>query len=199
MHSRKKTPVAVLRLMLGLTVEQFAGLIGKSTSAVTSLETRRLALSEETAFRISRETGVSVVWLLNGNAKQKPYVSHENGSIEPYTRETFERIQAQKLGSKDGARSKSGGSLDRAIMIITDWLSVYFHAGKRGEADLAEYLMRQFLADLVERLGKDDEGFMRENAKAGITNAKAQGRSFIQLGESITLGFPSREPPPAKS
>jgi hypothetical protein len=59
--------------------------------------------------------------------------------------------------------------------------------------------MRQFLADLVERLGKDDDGFIRENAKAGITNANGQKRSFVQWDESITLGFPSREPPSAKS
>jgi transcriptional regulator with XRE-family HTH domain len=59
----------VLRQILGLTVEEFAKLIGKSLTTVNSLETGRLKLSEETAFRISQETGVEMHWLLKGKSK----------------------------------------------------------------------------------------------------------------------------------
>jgi hypothetical protein len=87
-------------------------------------------------------------------------------------------IQAGKLDPKDESQSQTDGRYDRAIMVITDWLSVYFHAEERGEADLAKYLMRKFLDELIDRFGEDDEGFMRVNAKAGIIQADGNPRRF---------------------
>jgi hypothetical protein len=46
MISRLKTPVAVLRQMLSLSVEDFGKLIGKSLSTVTKLDNGALPLSE---------------------------------------------------------------------------------------------------------------------------------------------------------
>ena len=60
MISGLKTPVAVLRQMLGLSVEDFGKLIGKSLSTVTKLDNGALPLSEETAHTVSLETGVSI-------------------------------------------------------------------------------------------------------------------------------------------
>jgi transcriptional regulator with XRE-family HTH domain len=61
-------------LSLGLTVQEFADLIGKSTVTVNSLETGRLLLSAETAQTIAKETGANMDWLLADNPKGKPYV-----------------------------------------------------------------------------------------------------------------------------
>jgi hypothetical protein len=64
---------------------------------VTSLETGRLNLSEETAIKISDETGVAMKWLLDGKPKKKTYETDPiDGSKHPYTKEIFERIQAHK-------------------------------------------------------------------------------------------------------
>ncbi len=90
LQSKKKTPVAVLRTKLGLTVKEFAELIGKSVWSVTSLESGRLKLSEETAHDISKETGVEMKWLMDGNPKEKPYETDPvDGSKHPYAKEVF--------------------------------------------------------------------------------------------------------------
>jgi transcriptional regulator with XRE-family HTH domain len=188
MRSLKKTPVAVLRNMLELSIDEFGKLVGIAPSSVKSLENGRLALSEKTAFRIKDETGVSVAWLLNGNSKQKPYVERlPDGSSTLYTKERFERIQATKLEPNDESQEKLELRYDRAIAIITDWLSAYFHADEKGEADLAEYLMRKALEEIVDRFGKDDDGFMRVNAKAGIIQADGTPRAFIRSSRGIHL------------
>lgn len=168
MQSKKKTPVAVLRTKLGLTVKEFAELIGKSVWSVTSLETGRLNLSEETAIKISDETGVAMKWLLDGNPKEKPYETDPvDGSKHPYTKEIFERIQAHK---KKGITYSSNPNtrLVRAIAAATPWLSVFNAADEAGRSDLAVYLLHQFFDGLVERLGKDDDAMMRINEKAKI-------------------------------
>jgi transcriptional regulator with XRE-family HTH domain len=196
MHSRKKTPVAALRLMLGLSAQEFASLIGKSISALTSLETGRLALSEETANSIARQTGVAVAWLLDGNSKQKPYVSTSvDGSREPYTKEHFERIQAAKDASAK-RKSNPENRLIGAIATVTDWLSLYNKAEENGEGDLARYLMRNFLEELVERFGKDDDAFLRINAKARITNAEDTRFAFIEGDKGIALWLAPRDEKP---
>ena len=74
MISGLKTPVAVLRQMLGLSVEDFGKLIGKSLSTVTKLDNGALPLSEETAHTVSLETGVSMHWLLEGNPAEDPTI-----------------------------------------------------------------------------------------------------------------------------
>jgi transcriptional regulator with XRE-family HTH domain len=204
MISKKKKPVAVLRLMLGLTVEEFAFLIRKSPSTLMSLETGRLALSEETANTIARRTGVAVAWLLEGNSKQKPYVSIAlDGSKEPYTKEHFERIQAALQASKQQVPKgilKPEQRLIGALARITDWISVYNKAQENGEAELVAYLMHSFLEDLVERFGKDDDETVRINAKARITTSDGTKFAFIQHepGDRIHLWFADKDKPAVK-
>jgi transcriptional regulator with XRE-family HTH domain len=194
MQSRKKTTVAVLRLMLGLTVEEFAALIGKSTSAVTSLEAGRLALSEETAFKISQQTGVSLEWLLHGDAKQKPYTGpSSNGTTEPYTKEVFERLQARKL--ERDHRTMSEVRIVAGIATIGDWLSIYSHAVETGEGELVRYLMRDFLKKLNERFAKDDDAFFRANEKARLTTADGSNFKFVQDDDGCIFLWPADRSP----
>jgi transcriptional regulator with XRE-family HTH domain len=191
MISKKKTTISVLRLQLGLTVEEFAFLIGKSVSAITSLETGRLRLSEETASEISRQTGVSMAWLLTSSAKEKPYsIDEGDGSKRPYTKELFETIQAhKKFGDRYTQTGKPERRLVGSITVISDWISVYTAAVETRKAELAVYLMQQFLGELVERLGKDDDGMMRINQKARIITADGREWAFARDDESHSISL----------
>lgn len=71
MRSLRRTSVARLRLELGLSVEAFAALINKSVPTIYSLESGRLALSQQTAQAISRVTGANIYWLLEGKGKPR--------------------------------------------------------------------------------------------------------------------------------
>lgn len=165
MQSKRRTPVSVLRGLLGLTVAEFAELIGKSLVTVNSLETGRLKLSEETAQTISEECGVSMGWLLAGKPKEKPYFTDVENGVQPYTRECFERVQAAK-------QKPNPHPLDPALnLTVSDiasvpWHLVYAHAEKAGNGQLALYLYRQFLDGLVGRFGTDPEVFLRVNKDA---------------------------------
>jgi transcriptional regulator with XRE-family HTH domain len=169
MKSKRSTTVAVLRQDLGLSVEEFAKLIDKSVATINSLETGRLNLSEETAFKIQQQTGVEMEWLLKAGPREKPYVlSFEGyGARKPYTKELFEQIQSSK-GRKSYYLEGPQHHLIPAISIVSDWISVYTAAEQTGRGDLAAYLMCQFLDQLVERMGKNDDLFFRLNKNAKI-------------------------------
>jgi transcriptional regulator with XRE-family HTH domain len=170
MHSRKKTTVAALRLMLGLTVEEFASLIGKSISAVTSLETGRLALSQNTALGIAVQTGVALDWLLGGNPREKPYViKSPNGPREKYTLEEFEKIQAAKSAGSAKEPLPNELKLRWAFDTICPWLGVFFKAIDDGEAYLASFLMSKAINELAERFGEDVGAALQATEKTRIT------------------------------
>ena len=170
MISHKKTPVAVLRAMLGLSVEEFAKLVGIAPSSVNSIESGRLALSEKTALQITRETGVSVAWLLNGNAKQKPYLTKFlNGPREKYTPEEFEKIQAAKSVGPAKVSSSNELNLLWAFDTICPWFSVFYKAAENGQADLAVWLMRKAIIELAERFGENAEAALQGNDQTRIT------------------------------
>jgi transcriptional regulator with XRE-family HTH domain len=192
MHSRKKTTVAVLRLELGLTVEEFAALIGKSISAVTSLETGRLALSEDTAQTIAAETGVALDWLLHGNAKEKPYVFQDRfGMRDGYTRRHFERIQAAKSGKAPRVELPHEMNFVKAIDTVCPWISVYYKAAEKGEIDLAVYLMRKAIDELAKRFGKDDKAVLQATEKVRI---RIVDEEYMITGLSGNLNvFPTPE------
>ena len=156
-RSQRKTTVAVLRQLLGLSVEEFAKLIGKSATTINSLETGRLKLSEETAFTISKETGVEMFWLLKGRPKDKPYTLDEsNGEDRPYTKEDYEVTQARKEQEPPSKLDP-----DRLILnglgSVLNWLPIYAKAQQDGKGYLANYLLHQCLKELAERLGQDYE------------------------------------------
>jgi transcriptional regulator with XRE-family HTH domain len=167
MESLKLTCVAVLRTKLGRTVEQFARLIDKSVSTIHSLESGRLALSQETAIRIEEETGVSMQWLLGNNPSDEPFWINRENQRMPWGKSMFELIQSDNLPS--GLKpAKPGWRLPNAITVVGDWLSIYSAADQKGQGSRATYLMRQFLEKLNEALGKDDEAFVRANQRARL-------------------------------
>jgi transcriptional regulator with XRE-family HTH domain len=87
MRSLRRTTTAVVRSELGMSLQEFADLIGKSPSTVESLEGGRLRLSETTALVISKKTGVSIQWLLAGD----PSAPMTNSNDEGWTIRAFEK------------------------------------------------------------------------------------------------------------
>jgi transcriptional regulator with XRE-family HTH domain len=170
MLSLQKTTVAVLRQVLGLSVEEFGRLIGKSASTITKLDNGSLPLSDETAHTIATETGVCLLWLLKGGPEEEPYVLDWAGRKYPYFKGHFEQVQAQK-----GAIPRY--PLDPALYFVVstmathDFHSIYAAAEKAGRGELAIYRIRKVLKDLAAEMGKDDEGFLRLNADARIVAA----------------------------
>src|SRR5260370_11728737 len=159
MQTKMSTRVAVLRTQLGLTVEQFANVIGKSTSTINSLETGRLALSQETAYRIEEMTGVSMQWVLGEGSTEKPFWINQESQRLKWEKSYFELIQTRNVAS--GLRpAKPAWRLANGITVGGDWLSIYSAADQHGQGSRAIYLMTRFLEDLTKRLGKDDETFL---------------------------------------
>jgi transcriptional regulator with XRE-family HTH domain len=163
MQSTKKTTVAVLRTQMGISAEAFAELIGKSLGAVNSLETGRLALSEETADTIYEQTGVSLEWLLEGKPDEAPYwFDHVDGRKRPWTKEMFEQIQAHKDIDHSAYRDhRPAWRLVRALIAVGPWFGIFAQAQKDDKEELAKYLLKRFLKELAERLGTDKAGANR--------------------------------------
>jgi transcriptional regulator with XRE-family HTH domain len=196
MRSQRKTTVAVLRLLLGLGVREFAELISKSGSTVTKLETGILPLSERTAQKIMLETGVALQWLLDGDPQEPPYSLNPSDHRKiQWTRAIYESRQAAKRG-----QFLPGGwvvplhvkgdfvpSLVCAFQAIIPWISVFHSACKnpdRQNAALAVYLMREFIVGLEKRFGCDDEWVLKE--RFGIVSNGSRW-SFSVLNGNLVL------------
>jgi transcriptional regulator with XRE-family HTH domain len=189
-RSQRKTTVAALRHLLGLSVEEFAKLIGKSPTTVNSLETGRLKLSEETAFTIAKQTGVEMVWLLKGRPKDKPYIFDEStGEDRPYTREDYEIIQARKE-----AQPPSKINQDRLILCglgsVLNWLPIHAKALQDGKGYLAHYLMRECLEELAERLGQDHKAVLRASKNTRFIAGDGSKWFLISYGHGDLRWWP---------
>ena len=91
MKSRKKTPLAVLRDILGPTdghEASFAAMIDRSVSWVKKASSEKGRLHPKVAQLISLKTGISVDWLLGENPTVPP-VGTDN--CTPYTRESYDK------------------------------------------------------------------------------------------------------------
>jgi transcriptional regulator with XRE-family HTH domain len=91
-RSKKKSTLAVLREIIGITAGQMGKRLGCSRHTINSIEINRIALGEERATKLFSETQISPDWLL-ANDPTAPPVSAKG---EPYTREISKRAQAEK-------------------------------------------------------------------------------------------------------
>jgi transcriptional regulator with XRE-family HTH domain len=194
MISRLKTPVAVLRQTLGLSFEDFGKLIGKSFSTVTKLDNNDLPLSEETAQRISAETGVSLSWLLAGKPEEKPYFIDSLNRKQPYLKEIFDLVQARK---KEELPFDPALNLIVSLGLVGNFLSIYHAAAAAGRGQLAAYLIREAAKELAERLGKNDEEFLQANADVRIIAANGSKWAFASFEGDVVptqVGGPTHIP-----
>jgi len=90
--SPRRHPLAVFRILIGLTQHEMAALIGRSAATIQAIELLRLPLSLVTAHEISAVTGVDITWLVDGNPSAP--VRGQYGKV-PYTRATFEEWRAR--------------------------------------------------------------------------------------------------------
>jgi len=187
-QSAKRTTVAVLRNMLGLSVAEFAKVIGRQVPTVQSLESGRLKLSEKTAQQIALATGIDTAWLLDGDLTAKP-VSHwagNDGHPIPYSRTVFELSQS----ANDESRARyavtdlSHAQIQiEAISSALDWFPILASAHKRGEGALAIFALREHLRALQKRYGRDDDAAAEVNDKAVFIPADRSARFTFKYGK----------------
>ena len=96
--SSRKTTAAVLRQKCGtkeidFKADEWAKMLGRSVQAIHNIESGRTNLTHELATKMFHETGISIDWLMKGDPNVEPI----SGRGEPYTREIYERAQAEKL------------------------------------------------------------------------------------------------------
>jgi len=163
------TTVARLHYELGMTAEQFGHLIKREANTVRRLDRKPenggLRLSEDLAANIGKKTGVSVAWLLGGNADAP--ITMENGLI--WNRSIFEVIEGQT-----GARAITTDASGRTVEFRVKRL-----IGKqRGRIKSAE--IRAHAASAMARI----EGVLtRAFDSRGTDYERALGRLSIFLAE----------------
>jgi hypothetical protein len=91
--SRKKTCLAVLRQLTNYDAPGFGELIGRKVDWMKKAESGKIPVPVEVSRMISHETGVSLDWILKGDA-HKPCVDWKG---EPYTLASWNAYRA-KLG-----------------------------------------------------------------------------------------------------
>lgn len=159
--SSLRTTVAVLRQVLDMKTPEFAEVCGLSLSAIEKLETGRLKLSDEVAFRISQETGVEQDWLLAGDvaAPPRPLVTRQIKRIGPrrhqaknlgeiYTIEYFVKwrtglSKVPPLWSPEKEAARLAGIISRAI--------------RAGHAAYAKHRIDKILAELEAEYGMNEK------------------------------------------
>ena len=94
--SSQRHPLAVLRVIIGLTQKEMATILECSTPTIQAIELGKLKISEKLAGITSLKTGINLKWLLDDDVTKPPV--DVGGS--PYNRERFEDFQAMALQQK---------------------------------------------------------------------------------------------------
>jgi DNA-binding XRE family transcriptional regulator len=145
--SQARTKVAVLRATIGISVKEFATMVGKSIHTINSLESGRLALSEQLAVEISKHTGVLLEWLFDeSDSAPVDFIADE------LTREKFESHRASV------AAGKAEWSYRWAPKAFSkDLKEILTKAEKRPNFDLVIYRVGKFLVELEREFLPDGE------------------------------------------
>ena len=168
--SNLSTTVAVLRAVTGTTAAEFATTIGKSADTVKSVESGRLALSDSLAAAIADETGVSVRWLLAGDAAVPPV----DFKGEPYTLKTFAQVrEARSRGAAANERDERF-ALDEITLSLNELLCTFHSARDRGELSLAALQLHRFVSGLAREFGESDARSSRKLCNSIIESLTTQ-------------------------
>jgi transcriptional regulator with XRE-family HTH domain len=160
---QSKTTVSVLRSIIGIPARELAELTGRSIHTIKSVESGRLALSEELALKMSIETGISAEWLLNGDPQAQP-IPNDLNPIPPghpsglFTKGYFEKRRADRAEGRDELNTLDGAhDWDAANLFAIRTAAVKSH-----NARLVRYRISKFLAELEKEFGRDEKTFGRE-------------------------------------
>jgi transcriptional regulator with XRE-family HTH domain len=145
--SLKKTPLAVLRHLVGEHVSDFARTIGLSVNYLWKLESAQKPLGEEVALRVQKATGVDAAWLL-GDAIRHPV----DDMGDPYTFATYERRRAALAG--EGGSMPKQGSVPGFLGARVD--AILVGAASTHDERIFRYRLAQFLANAKADFGSDE-------------------------------------------
>lgn len=155
--SSKKTPVAVLRTILGIKDTEMAELLGRSVATIHSIECGRQRLTEENALTLFHETRICPKWLLAGDPN-RPVMA--NG--EPYERDLYERAQAEKMSyDRPHEFFKRYDQLHFAATLI----AIVESAHRRKNYFIASYKIREMLNRLRAEFGQDAASYPVDNTR----------------------------------
>jgi len=147
--SSRRTTAAVLRQILGIKDFEMAEILGRSKYTIHNIESGRLKLSHSLATKMFHETGISLDWLLN----EDPNAPLISGRGEPYTKEIFEKAQAEKIYYDQphpvSRNTDELGSCARLIAILES-------ASAHKNYYLALYKVRTALDSLQGEFGMDE-------------------------------------------
>ena len=163
LHSRgrtslKKTPLAVLRDLVGEHVSDFARMTGVSVNYLWKLESAQKPLGEELALRIQKETAAAAHWLL-GDISRPPV----DDMGDPYTRTTYERRRAAR--AKAPGTLPKQGSVPGLLGVPVD--AILAGAARTHDESIFRYRLEQFLFKATTDFGKD-ERVEREGETAAL-------------------------------
>jgi len=156
-RSKKRHPVAVLRLKCGKSQKEFADLIGCTLGNLQKVEATRAksghGLSQQLAQRIFHETGVSLEWLRKGDPKA-PCVSARG---EIYTPEIFARTQAERkfYDRAPWDRPHPWFQNNDALGCCARVVAILQSAGKREKYYMAMYQLGAALDKLQKDFGQE--------------------------------------------
>ena len=185
--STRKTTAAVLREIIGIKDQQWADMLGRSVHTVRALECGRLKLSPELATKMVHETGISSIWLLNGDPAAPP--TAQGG--QPYTRAEFDKAQADK-GFYDQP------IWEARVMIELGWsarlVAIIESASARKNYYMALYKINAALDSLQKEFGIDEKVYQHiDDSSHILSHHMARDLFEILLAKSSEWEVPSEQ------
>lgn len=160
--SCEKHVLSKLRAALG-KIEQWrlAEKVGCSEGAIKRIERGKLKLSDGLAEKIFLATGIAPDWLLNNNF-DAPMIEGVKG--EPYSRDIYDRIQANKAAPEG---SETQGHRMRVIRSLEEILWSFVSAEKQSAqaSALAAYRLLCFAQQLKEEFGEERFSYSAKGQK----------------------------------
>ena len=171
--------------MIGIKDLEMAELLHCSPALIHSIETGREKLTEEKAMKMFHETQICPKWLLRGD----PNVPAVSARGEPFTRDHFERAQAEKMFYDQPHKYfKLIDELHFAATLIAIIESA--HRGKNYF--IAIYKIREALKALRDQFGQDESLYPTDSAPAVNSGRVVDIARAVALLESLG-GFGKRE------
>lgn len=192
-----KTPIALLRHILGMKLEAFAALVGAKRSAVQNAELGRRPLSDDLALSIQTATGVSVEWLRGSNVLA-PCVTRTGA---PFTKESFQNRRAFRNKFPDSTRAFEH---DRTFVYGCIGLSLALdQAWKKGRSADDVSLFFSKLTQLISSFehprspGRVGSAGMEREIERTCTGLRSSYHQLAQYAQSHNRpsAHPSPEPP----
>lgn len=144
--SSKRSCLAVLRSIAGITQRDLAQFVDCAPVTVQSIELGKLRLSKRLAQRISLQTGVSLDWLLAGDYQTTPTCPREPG--EPYTKRHYQMTRAEISDPRSDPSDLANAEAvvaNAARQLARGLLTAY----RRNQTIFLFYKLREFLEDFA--------------------------------------------------